>query len=646
MTQSAPIIVIGSGPVGLRCAQELLNQHTEHKVQLFSQEQWQPYNRVRLSGFLGGQYDYEDISLPALEGFAERFETHLGQAITYIDRDKQQIQTADGKWHAYSQLVLATGSHAHLPTIEGIEKTGVYTFRNVKDTLALQARQTSARHVVIIGGGLLGLEAARAMRVYNTKVTVIEHTHHLMYQQLDALAGQQLESYIKALKIHVITQDWVKSVLGTERVTGIMLGSGEVLDCDTVIVAAGIRSNLELARQAGLKVGRGITVNDQLQTSDKAIYAVGDCAEHHGIIYGLVAPGYEQAAVASANILGHSAQYLGSTSSTSLKVAGCPVFSIGDVDAMRDTKGEHVYQDQEKGLYRRLHIQRGYLQGVIAIGEWPDKPRLQEAVRQNRLIWPWQRQRFLATGRLWPESEPQAISAWPASAVVCQCTGVTRGQLSLAMEAGCTQIHELRDKTGASSVCGSCKPQLAELLGGQAKTEPTKGWGILAITGFISALLALIYLLFPGAGFQTSVLDFSWDQIWRESINRQISGFVLLGVGLLISLVSVRKRFPKLPLGDFDFWRIGHVLIGTLLLFVLWIHTGARLGENLNLLLMLSFLGTLLAGAILSTSIGQEHRLQPQIAKKIRKTSLWVHLLLLWPLPTLLGFHILKAYYF
>lgn len=641
-----PLCIIGAGPVGMRCAQLLLEKSPQQAVVMISREPWSPYNRVRLSGFLSGEHDYEAIQLPALTQYADRFQLVHGLDVTRVDAEHQLIHTDNGETFVYGKLILATGSSSFLPSIPGIEMTGVYTFRTMRDVLALQSRQSRSRHTLVIGGGLLGLEAARAMRVYNTKVTVIEHSHHLMYQQLDAKAGEYLARHMQQLHIEVYTQCRVASIEGIGRVSSVILTDGREITCDTIIVAAGIRANLQVARSSGIAYGRGIAVNDHLQTNQPNIYAIGDCAEHDQIVYGLVAPGYEQAAVAVDHITGGQAEYKGSLRSTSLKVAGCPVFSMGNVDAMRDTVGNYVYEYQDDNCYRRLHIVRGRIMGALAIGEWSDKSRLQEAIQQQRLILPWQRFNFRQNGEIWQEQDAKSVVAWPTMAIVCQCTGVTRGQLSEAIEKqGCQTPEALRECTGASSVCGSCKPLLSDLLGG-VKPEPQQGWVWLWGGGVLATLLSLIYLLFPGSGYPSSVISGGWDVIWREGQFREITGFSLLGTGVVISIISLRKRLAGFRWGEYSFWRFIHVVIAVFLVMLLWVHTGGRVGDNLNMLLMLSFTGLILAGGVLSATLGFEHHLSAQLARRLRRTSLWVHILLLWPLPVLLGFHILKAYYF
>lgn len=644
--KETPVVVIGAGPVGQRFVQQCLIDLPDSDILVFGRESCEPYNRVQLSDFLGRRIRREEIDSGVSLADNPRVTFQSGTEVSALDPREKTITASTGETQGYSTLVMALGSAAAIPHIPGLDKQGVYTFRDLDDVIALQARQISSRHVVILGGGLLGLEAARAMRVYGTSVSVVEHNSHLMYQQLDAAAGNMLQAHMATLNIRVFVGSGVREVLGERRVERLRLRDDSEIPCDTLIIAAGIRPNIDLARDAGLRVGRGIVVNDQLQTSDPDIHAIGDCAEHDGIVYGLVGPGYEQAAVASAHIAGRRVSYLGSVTSTTLKVAGCPVFSMGAIDSMRDVPGGIVYADTGSGLYRRIQLQNGRLTGAIGIGEWSTKCQVQKAVQQRRMVFPWQRLRFRLDGDPWA-SEEASVALWPASAIVCNCTGVTRGQLSRHIAEGRDSLDALREQCGACTVCGSCQPQILDLLGSDAELQPMRFWKPITLAAVLAGVLGLLYALWPGLPYQNTVQSaFAWDVLWRENRFRQISGFTLLGGGVLLAILSLRKRLSSLRWLDFSVWRVFHVVLGALLLLVLLVHSGARLGQNLNLWLMVSFLGVLLSGSLLGLTIGTEHRTPLRLNRYVQKNALWLHILFLWPLPVLLGFHIAKTYYF
>lgn len=315
---NSDVTVIGAGPVGIRCAQELARCGLQ--VTVLSNEAVSPYNRVRLTPVLGGDVQFSEIGLMEDVSETSEFELHLGQRVVKIDRAARHVITADGGVWPYGTLVLATGSRAFVPSIPGRDLAGIFTFRTADDASALIARSFSARNVVVIGGGLLGLEAARGMRRRQCNVTVLEPESHLMPRQLDKPAGTLPGAQIKALGITIKAGQAVRGFLGDTRVTGVALADGETLPRDTVILCTGVRANIDLARQSGLSLDRGITVDATMQTSDPSIYAVGECAEHQGQVFGLVDPGYAQAEVAAAVIAGEPRAFEPAAPSSRLKV--------------------------------------------------------------------------------------------------------------------------------------------------------------------------------------------------------------------------------------------------------------------------------------------------------------------------------------
>ena len=643
-----PVVVIGTGPVGVHFVEELLRHKPETRIVIYGNEPWEPYNRVKLAGLLTGETSLSAIQNPISLDNGHQVIQHHNCEIVAIDRKNMQVCDRLGNCQRYSKLVLATGSRPHIPNIEGIEQPGIFTFRNLDDAQRLVARRTRARRAVVLGGGLLGLEAARGLQKFNTEVTVVEHATRLMTQQLDDEAADLLREHILSCGIHVLLGNSVTRVSGENGVTGVVLRSGRHIDCDTMVIATGIRPNLQLARDARLPVGRGIRVNDHMQTSDPNVLAIGECSEHRSKIYGLVAPGLEQAGVAAHRIAGGSAQYAGSHAATRLKVVGVSLFSAGrtgERDNIRQLRAL-TWRSSDNTGYRRLLLKRNRLAGVIAYGEWNESYRIREAVEQTRYLWPWQRRRFSRYGNVWPQQDTSSVSTWPMRTVVCQCTGVTRGALGNAISDGHNSIEALCKQTGASSVCGSCKPLLADLLG-SATVEPERGSRWLVWTGVAGLIAALAILFSPAVPFADSVqTDFPIDRLWRDGLIKQVTGFSLLGIGALVSLISLRKRIRRFSVGDFGSWRLVHVVFGTLAVAVLIAHTGLRLGHHINLYLMLSFTAMLLVGAIASGATGLQHLLPSGIVSKTRGVSLWMHILLLWPLPALLFFHVLKTYWF
>jgi nitrite reductase (NADH) large subunit len=644
-----PVVIVGAGPAGMRAAQDILRSDPHRAVTIFGEERWQPYNRVLLTPLFAGETTVDGVYAPWRPDAGSPTVRLVNRRIVSVDRVRRRVADEYGEAHPFKTLILATGSRPHIPNIAGIDRRNVYTFRDLDDVQRLLAHVPRCRRTVVIGGGLLGLEAARGLYRRGVSTVVIEHERWLMFHQLDPAAGDLLAARIRATGVEVLTGVGVREVVAGDRIRAIRLTDGREVACDTVVVCAGIRPNVELAAGAGLPVGRGISVDDNMQTADPAIYAVGECAEHRGRIFGLVAPGLEQAGVAAHHILGGSARYEGSMAATKLKVVGVPVFSIGMVKDAEDEPWYRraVFTQADENAYRRVLLSRGRLIGAMAVGDWPEINRLQEAVTRRRRVMPWQLRRFRRCGRLWPETDAGAVQAWPETATVCNCTGVTRGVLSSAVASGCDSIAALQAATGASTVCGSCRSLLAELVGaGEAPTPPRGARWLLWCSG-LGLLVVLAVLFGTPPAYRTSVQEaLPIDLLWTDKLYKQISGFTLVGLGMLAILLSARKRVRWVRFGDYASWRVLHAALGAGTLAVLLAHTGLHLGEHLNRMLMASFLAVALMGAASGGITALECRLGAGSGARARRVVTWLHILACWPLPVLLGFHIFSVYYF
>lgn len=640
------IIVVGAGLAGFRFIEEFRSLDSSTPIILFGDEPYLPYDRVKLSAYLAGVQTPEDLQLPLDRLNEDPNFLYIQAGITEVKPDDHQIVDAQGSIYSYSKLVLATGSRPHMPEIEGAEMTGVYTFRNMRDTESLKARTMRTRHLVILGGGLLGIEAARALRQNNTKVTIVELASHLMNRQLDQRAAELLQQELETQEFEVLTSQGISKISGNSRVETVTLRDGTVLDCDTVLISTGIKPNMEMARSAWLKVGRGIRVNDQLQTSNPDIYAIGECAEHNDQIYGLAAPGLEQAAIAAHHAHGEETQYLGSYNVAKLKLADVPVFSIGEIDEdLSPSMKSYCFEDD--GLYRKVCLKQGRVVGAVAIGDWAETPRIQELITHKRKLNRWKLGKFCKTGNLFNPNEAANPNLWPEGAVICNCNNVSRGTISDAIELGCCSVTEISDSTRAGSTCGSCKPLLQEMIGDGAQATPDSDWKSLITTAFISVALCVALFFLPGLEVSQSVQGgFKFESIWNDGFIKQITGFTLLSMVVIGLFMSARKRLNKINIGTFSFWRLLHIVLGIFALFLLFAHTGMHSGSNLNFMLLSNFLALSILGAVAAVAISMQFKLSTSLGKRLRTTWFWAHLLLAWPLPALLGFHILSVYYF
>lgn len=645
------IVIVGGGPIGTRAAQELSKRG--YHVTLLNAERWRPYNRVKLTPLLAGEAQLGQIYSSEYAPRPGRIDRFDGVSAIDIDRDGKQVLGSNDRTYSYSKLILALGSRAFVPNIEGSKLSGVFSFRNFNDVELLIARSMSARNVVVIGGGLLGLEAARGMAKRGAKVTVIEHENRLMPRQLDLAAGNTLKERIEAIGIDVVVNQRVQSINGNSRAEYLTLGNGEEILADTVIVCTGVRANTQLPAAIGLSHNRGVIVDDQMRTSDPDIYAIGECAEHNEHVYGLVGPGYEQTSIAVGDISGEMGNmYFGSTPTTKLKVVGADVFSIGDFESIEQQPGikSYIFKDAEQDVYRRLLISRGKLVAALGVGDWPEATKLQQAVADGKSVWPWQLWSFARKGQLWSDAD-DSVASWPKETIICNCTGVTKGAISDTITLGASTLDEVRTATSANSVCGSCKPLIHELLGqGEVKPEPVKWWKALLAISALGALIALATLLLPRIPLNdTYIVDDFWFDLWFDTIWKQYSGYTLLGLSVAAAIIGLRKRIGFLSkLGGYQAWRLVHLIIGFTAALVLVWHTGFRLGNNLNLFLMASFLITLIFGAVAGLITGGEHELKDRGFSannaKPRTLPMWVHIIAVWPLPVLIAIHVLVVY--
>jgi nitrite reductase (NADH) large subunit len=378
-----------------------------------------------------------------------------------VDPRLKTVTGSDGSITPYDTLLLATGSNAWMPPIQGLDKDGVFQFRTLDDTRALLDRAAPGVKAVVIGGGLLGLEAARGLQVQGCDVTVVHLMSTLMERQLDADAGNYLCGKMEDLGITVLLNRTTTAILGQERVEGLALSDDTCIEADLVVVAAGIRPNVELAYKAGLYVNRGIVVNDHMETSSPDIFAVGECVEHRGVCYGLVAPLIEQAKVLAATMTGNKGPtYTGTVTASKLKIMGVDVFSAGDWSGQ---DAEPVrFEDRALGIYKKLTVREGRLAGVILVGDTADSHRYMEWLRTGKDV-SEQRRHLLFPP---PAADGGAdIAEMSDSATICGCVGVTKGAIIQAIhDKGVCTLAQLKDETRASTGCGSCRGLCESLL--------------------------------------------------------------------------------------------------------------------------------------------------------------------------------------
>lgn len=384
------LVMIGNGMAGVRTLEELLKIAPDlYDITVFGAEPHPNYNRILLSPVLAGEQTFDDIVLNELSWYAEHgINLLLGRKVVEIDRIHRRVIADDGSCAEYDRLLIATGSRPFILPIPGNGLEGVIGYRDIADTRCMLDSANQHRRAVVIGGGLLGLEAAHGLKLRGMDVSVVHNGATLLERQLDERAGQLLQSALERRGLHFALGKQTQELLGTDagRVTAVRFSDGEQLPADLVVMAAGIRPNIELAQRAGLPCARGILVNDTLQSFDPRVYAVGECVSHRGVAYGLVAPLFEQARVCASHLAMQGfSRYLGSLTSTKLKVTGIDLFSAGDFAGGLGTQSITL-DDPITGSYRKLVLKNDVLVGACLYGDTTDGAWYLQLIREGRKV--------------------------------------------------------------------------------------------------------------------------------------------------------------------------------------------------------------------------------------------------------------------
>ena len=384
---SEPLVIVGNGMAAMRLVEELVTRALgRYAIAVIGEEPRLAYNRVLLSSVLAREVTHSDIELKSAPWWRDRGVTLLyGHTATAVDPAIRRVRLANGATLPFARLVLATGSSPIRPAVPGMDLPGVLTFRDLSDVAAIEAAAANNARVAVIGGGLLGLEAAYGLAKAGAQVSVVHLMDRLMERQLDARASAMLKQALEARGIAVHLNAETVAIRGRKQAEAVVLAGGAEIEADLVVVAAGIRPNTQLARTADLDVGRGIVVDDRLRTSKPDIFAIGECAEHRGVCYGLVEPAYEQARVLADHFAGGGARYAGSVLATNLKVSGVNVFSAGDFMGAPGTE-QIVYSDAGLGTYKKLVIADGKLAGAVLFGDAADGLWYQELIKTGAPI--------------------------------------------------------------------------------------------------------------------------------------------------------------------------------------------------------------------------------------------------------------------
>ncbi|GMR05235.1 MAG: nitrite reductase large subunit NirB [Thermodesulfobacteriota bacterium] len=463
------LVVVGNGMAGSACVEEIIKADPErYEITVFGAERHMNYNRVLLGQVLTGEKTLEEIALNGSDWYTEHgIRLLTGKKVIGIKRRSRTVETEDGTEEGYDRLILATGSLPAMPPVDGIEKDGVVTFRNIEDCERIRALVGEGGGAVVIGGGLLGLEAAWGLKSLGVDVTLVHLMDRLMERQLDSVSAGLLKDDLERLGIRVLLGKKTVAITGGEKVEGVAFSDGSSLPARLVVMSVGIRPNAGLAAASGIYTDRGIVVSDTMQTYDPAVWAVGECVEHTGATFGLVGPVFEQARVLANHLAGDGRMvFEQKPASTRLKIPSIDLYSAGAVyeagEAGEAGGMESVeYLDRGAGLYKRLMIRDGRLTGIIMYGETDDGPALFTALLEGEDITHRRRGLLLGGGA----EGVSSVEQMPDNAIVCGCKGVTKGEIVEAIETkGLFTREDVKRETGASGSCGGCASMVDRIL--------------------------------------------------------------------------------------------------------------------------------------------------------------------------------------
>jgi nitrite reductase (NADH) large subunit len=456
------LVLVGNGMAGVRCLEEILNTNAEmFEITVIGSEPHPNYNRILLSSVLQGTTQLEEITINDFNWYKQhRIQLFTGETVVAIDHKSQKVMTDKGRSLFYDRLILATGSVPFVLPLPGVEKEGVFSFRTIEDCQQMLETSKQYKKAVVIGGGVLGLEAARGLLNLGMEVNIVHISPFIMERQLDETAAKMLQTELEKQGMKFLLEKQTEEIVGERRIEGLRFTDGTTVDADLLVMAVGVRPNVHVAKETGITVNRAIVVNDFMETSVPNIYAVGECVEHRGMVYGLVKPLYEQAGVLAKHICGLETQgYEGTILATQLKISGVDVYSIGSFQEDSTNKAIKIF-DEVEATYKKLVFQEGKIIGAVLFGDTRDRTKLQNMIIKKQDV------SDLETVTIFQSSGSEvAVASMATTEIICNCNGVTKGAITEAVHIhGCSSVEEIKACTKASGSCGGCKPLVSELL--------------------------------------------------------------------------------------------------------------------------------------------------------------------------------------
>ena len=645
-----PIVIVGGGMAAHRLCTSLSNSgYNTANLEIYSGEEILPYDRANLSKCFKSE-NSTPTPLNQNEWYKQnKIKIHLQSKVSSIDPNQKLLIFEGGLRKIYSKLILALGSEPSTQSFSEAPLENVFTYRTWADLRRIRTACKLAEEVSIIGGGLLGLEAAGAIHSKSRNVTVFEMANTPLCRNLNEEAGFALLKSLESSGIRVVLKSQLKSIHQAEGYLNLVFNNKKKFRANVVVLATGHRPADQLAKSSGIEVSPngGILVDEHLQTSQKDIFAIGDCISLKHRSFGFVQPAYHQANILASNLCGSTEKYEPKGKRITLNLSGV------DISIYGENLGDAEHLTYKNGsTFRSLVVRRGILIGSTIIGNWTNSTALRFAVDENVKIPNRQKKVFNTTGELNLLDDFGEAATWSNDSIICNCCHIDCGTVRKEIKKGGDNLQKIKHSSGAGSKCGSCRLQLLGLihagLGNNVKLENSifASGKIFKYLAVCSLILSVLYWL-PwqiSAPYTVDSLKFEFSKLWTDSVIKQITGFTVAGISFFSLLYSLRKRLGWFRIGKLGIWKTFHVLSGFLAIIVLFFHTGLSWGYNLNFLLATNFLTLNTLGALAAVNYSAKLDSSSFAQNRIRYWLIRSHILFFWPYPILLFIHLYSVY--